>query len=126
MTDIELLEAVQLQIEHTADLHERDLVLFVDASADRGRDFRFRPVRERPEASHTTHALTPGALLSIYHRVFGPPPESFLLAIGGENFGLGEPLSRPAELHLGSSVAFARDRLTRARATEWLAHVTEK
>jgi len=122
----ELLEAYQLQIEDALALAGRRAVLFVDA-AHRG-DEAVSLVRLAPpvppvppvpcaraaRASAFTHALAPAALLDICARVLEvAPPPAWLLAIVGERFELGAPLSTTARVRLALALALARAWLDR-------------
>jgi hypothetical protein len=50
---------------------------------------------------HTSHAISPEAVLATYRRVTGEaPPAAWVLCVRGESFGLGEPLSAPAAANL--------------------------
>lgn len=96
--EIELLTDFQLQIEHAADLENRDLVLFIDASASCPAPYLLSRIQPSQDISHTTHAMSPAAVLQVYERVYRKPaPPTFLLAVRGENFELGAPLGSEAE-----------------------------
>ena len=104
--DHEFLTDFQLQPEHATDLAERDLVLFADASAAGRAPFSFSRVSPARDPSFTSHAMSPPAVLAVYRQVFGrEPPEAYLLAIRGESFELGEPMSDGAERHLEAALA---------------------
>lgn len=103
---VELLTDFQLQIEHALDLEGRKRVVFVDASTSATPPFEFTPVVAAPDTSCTTHALSPSAVLATRRHLGGEPPESFLLAIRGERFELGDPLTARAEAHLTAALAF--------------------
>ncbi|HLF96244.1 MAG TPA: hydrogenase maturation protease [Methylococcaceae bacterium] len=117
---VELLEDYQLQIEHALDMAGRKQVLFVDAGHHTPAPFVFQRVQPARSPSPSTHALTPGALLSVYEQVerHAPPP-AFVLCIRGERFELGESLTPAAERHLEQSVEFARGLLSDARPERW-------
>lgn len=103
----ELLTDFQLQIEHALDLVGRDLVIFADAAATGPEPFAFGLVPPDQVAPVTTHALAPGALLEVYRQVVRPQaPTSYLLAIRGYRFGLGEDLSGAATANLGAAATF--------------------
>ena len=122
---VEFLTDYQLQPEHATDLQGRDVVLFVDASTTCQAPFTFAPVTAAHDHTFTTHAMTPAALLAAYHDAFrSDPPRGYLLAIRGEHFVLGEPLSATAIRHLDAAVAFFIERLARTPTLEWnrLAH----
>lgn len=104
---VEFLEDYQLQVEHALDLAGRKQVLLVDASLTCAAPFEVRSVSPRRDTSYTSHALSPEALLQVFVDFEGaPPPPVTLLAIRGEVFGLGEPLSEAAQRHLAVALAW--------------------
>jgi hydrogenase maturation protease len=118
--DIELLADFQLQIEHAVDLENRALVLFVDASVPGPPPYQFTRLQPVRDTSYTSHALSPAAVLHVYQQINHiPPPPAFQLAIRGERFGLGEPLSPAAEANLAAALAFADRLLARRDVETW-------
>ncbi len=108
LAGVECLDDYQLQPEHALDLVGRVRVLFVDASARAAAPYEAGPVAAARDASFTTHAMSPQALLQVFHDVQdAPPPPCTLLAIRGESFGLGEPLSEAAASHLDAALQWA-------------------
>ena len=104
--DFELIEDFQLQIEHALDLRERRLALFIDAGERTPAPFVFTPVAPSAGLSHTSHALSPAAVLQVYTRTENSlPPPAFLLAIRAESFELGEALSESAQEFADSAFA---------------------
>jgi hydrogenase maturation protease len=98
----------QLQPEHALDLAQRELVLFADASACAGEPYTFSRLQPQRDQSFTSHALSPSAVLAVYRQLFGrEPPDAYLLAIHGEAFALGEPMSAPAQRRLEAALALA-------------------
>lgn len=98
----------QLQVEHVLDLVDKAAVLFVDAHARCEGPFRLERIAPRRDASYTTHAMTPQAVLEAFRTVFRQePPPSFLLSIRGERFGLGEPVSEVARVSLQKALEVA-------------------
>ena len=107
---VELLEDYQLQVEHVLDLVGRKRILFVDASVDAAPPFEVSGVQAAATAAAATHALSPRELLQVYRQVHGhDAPPCTLLAVRGETFGLGEPLSAAAQGHLAAALRWARD-----------------
>ena len=101
LNGVDLLTDFQLQIEHSIDLEGRECVLFVDASTSASAPFEIIRLQPEQDASYTTHAMSPQALLSVYQQVNGcAPPPAWLLSIRGYEFGLGLPLSPAANKHL--------------------------
>lgn len=108
LPDIEVLDDFQLQPEHALDLAGRTRVLLVDASRSAAAPFEVQALRPARDASFTTHALSPAALLQAFRDVHGhEPPPCTLLAIRGEGFELGAPLGAAAEGHLRAALAWA-------------------
>ncbi len=100
---IEILSDYQLQPEHALDMQGRKRVLFVDASVmpRNNKAVEFVRVQARMDQSYTTHAMTPSALLHVYHRISGTQaPQTFLLRISGCSFELGDALSAQAHRNL--------------------------
>ena len=123
--DVELIADFQLQIEHVVDLEGRALALFVDASVSCPPPYQFTRLQPIRDASYTSHALSPAAVLHVYTQVHhAPPPPAFQLAIRGERFELGEPLSAAAAAHLAAALKFTDQLLKRQDVTEWTAFAT--
>ncbi|MCU0938874.1 MAG: hydrogenase maturation protease [Burkholderiaceae bacterium] len=121
---VEVLVEFQLQVEHALDLIGRNRVLFIDASASLVQPFALAPVEARLDASFTSHALAPSAVLFNYQQLVGTPPPAWLLAIRGQSFELGEALSAPAERALDAALVEARAWLE-SRAATGAATVTD-
>jgi len=112
LPDVELLTDFQLQVEYVLDLRGRREVVFVDASLDAPAPFTFAPVVALEDASYSSHELSPGAVLHVYHKLFGEPPPAFVLALRGEAFELGEGLSEAASAHLEAALDFIAQRFS--------------
>jgi hydrogenase maturation protease len=105
---VECLDDYQLQVEHALDLSGRLRVLFVDASLNARAPFEVTALQPARDASVTTHAMSPQALLQVFRDVHGnEPPACTLLAIRGECFELGEPPGADALAHLDAALAWA-------------------
>jgi hydrogenase maturation protein HypF len=113
---LEVLTDFQLQIEHVLDIEDRDRVYFVDASVRATAPFELTRVFPRPSHSFSTHALAPEALLEVYRTTLGAPPEAWVMAIRGERFELGAPLSERASAHLEAALDRLLDELRQSRA----------
>jgi hydrogenase maturation protease len=106
---VECLTDFQLQIEHALDLIGRDRVLLVDASLDLDEAFVVSTPRAVRDASFSTHALGPEALLQVYTELQGQaPPPCTLLAIRAAAFELGEPPGEQALADLEQALAWAQ------------------
>jgi len=105
---VECLTDFQLQVEHALDLHGRQRVLFVDASLEAAAPFVAARIAPAKDASFTTHAMTPQAVLQVYRDLEDEdPPPCWLLAIRGERFELGEAPGAEARQNLEAALAWA-------------------
>ena len=97
LPEVELLTDFQLQVEFALDLAGRREVVFVDAAASGPEPYEFRPVGQDAGLSHTSHAISPEAVLAACGRVgVTAPGQAFVLGIRGYTFELGEGLSEGA------------------------------
>jgi hydrogenase maturation protease len=94
---VEVITEFQLQVENALDLEGRERVIFVDAGTGTPAPFELRRAAPAEDFLHTSHAISPEAVLATYKRVTGKePPEAWVLCVRGEVFGLGEGLSQEA------------------------------
>jgi hydrogenase maturation protease len=109
---IELLTDFQLQVEHALDLIGRREVVFIDAAASGAEPYSFCAVQPAADASATTHALSPAAVLAALLRISEePPPPAFVLAVRGYDFELGTALSETAARNLDAAMEMLVSRL---------------
>ncbi|MGB4333790.1 MAG: hydrogenase maturation protease [Chromatiaceae bacterium] len=105
----DLLTDFQPQPEHALDLVGRERVILVDADVSLPVPYRLEPIVPDRDASYTTHAMSPGALLWVYGQIgAGAPPPAWLLRIRGYHFALGAPLSAGAVANLAGAEAGIR------------------
>jgi hydrogenase maturation protease len=110
--DCDLLADFQLQVEHALDLIDRSRVIFVDAAASGPEPCALTPVIPEPTLTYSTHAMTPGGVLRVLAQIQpDPPPDTWLLAIRGYAFDLGQPLSDGALDNLDAALALLEARL---------------
>jgi hydrogenase maturation protease len=111
--EVDCLTDFQLQVEHALDLQGRQRVLFVDASIDAPAPCSLQRIEAARDASFTTHAMSPQAVLKVYADIEDDePPPCWLLAMRGERFELGEPLSESAVGNLKAALLAAVDWIT--------------
>jgi hydrogenase maturation protease len=106
---VEFLSDFQLQVEHALDLVGRHRVVFVDASVGADAPYQYARVRPDRDASFSTHAMSPAAVLDAHRAVVGEPPPAWTLAIRGDRFELGEDLTPAAAANLEAALAFFVD-----------------
>ena len=98
---VEVITEFQLQVENALDLVGRERVIFVDAGTGTPAPFELRCVTATAAFLHTSHAISPEAVLATYERLQGAPaPQAWLLCVRGEGFELGEQLTSSAAGHL--------------------------
>lgn len=91
---ISVIEDHQLQLEHVMDIVDNVPVLFIDASVAIDRDFLLEKLMPCRDASISTHAMSPVALLDLYEQTIGKSaPDAYLLHVRGDSFELGEDIS---------------------------------
>lgn len=112
LPDVELLTDFQLQVEFALDLQHRKRVIFIDASLDAAEPFTYTPVVAEEDNSYSSHALSPGAVLHAYRKLFGEAPPAYALAIRGEAFELGEGLSAAAAANLEAALDWLQSALS--------------
>jgi hydrogenase maturation protease len=103
---VEFLTDYQLQVEHSLDLAGRERVVFVDASVRAEAPYEYARVEPCRDASFSSHAMSPAAVLDTHRAVVGEPPPSWVLAIRGESFELGDELSPAAAANLDAALRF--------------------
>lgn len=102
---VECLTDFQLQVEHALDLQDRQRILFVDASCAAAPPFAVSRLAPTRDDSFSTHAISPESVMQVYVDLHDDaPPPCDLLAIRGERFELGEPLSPAAAQHLDAAL----------------------
>jgi hydrogenase maturation protein HypF len=115
---VELLTDFQLQVEHALDLVGRRRVVFVDASFEADPPYRYSRVEPCRDQGVSTHSMSPSAVLDAHRMVVGEPPPSWVLAIRGDRFELGEDLTPAAAAHLDAALTFFVDEARAFLASE--------
>lgn len=109
LPQVELLTDFQLQVEFALDLAGRREVVFIDAAASGPEPYEWRPVGSASGLGHTSHAISPEAVVAACARVGVQPPEqAHVLAIRGYGFELGEELSLQAESNFRAAMGLLR------------------
>lgn len=99
--DFVLVEEFQLQVENALDLQGMSAALFIDAGEGTAVPYSLSPAVAGEIAGHSSHALSPAAVLAVYRRVTGEaPPPADVLCVCGESFELGAPPSAEALAHV--------------------------
>lgn len=107
--DVDVDAAYQLQIEDAAKAAEYDRVVFLDASVLEIRDIHLERLAPVLDATHSTHAVSPGCVLALCRELYGKTPEAYALHIRGYAFELGADLQPAAAGNLEAAVAFLQE-----------------
>ncbi|WP_051303298.1 hydrogenase maturation protease [Psychromonas aquimarina] len=109
---IQLIEDFQLQPEHVFDINAQACLVFIDAACQGHSAYQITPVRTTQEIGYTTHALSPGALMTIYEKTQNKAaPPAFIFSVRGYCFDLGAPLSEQAEENIHLAAHFLKELL---------------
>lgn len=120
LPQVELLTDFQLQVEHALDLEGRELALFIDASIAAPPPYAFTRLQASRDASYTSHEMTPAAVLHVYRQIHQiEPPPCYLLAVRGEFFDLGTPLSEAAAQNADAAFGLLRELCREPRQGAW-------
>ncbi len=121
---VTLVEAFQFQPEHALDLAGHHLALFVDAAAAGPAPYDFTAVSPQRDASYSSHAMTPGAVLHAYEQVYdASPPHAWQLAIRGDAFELGAPVATPVLEYLAAAEGLVKRLCLHRQAEYWQAQI---
>lgn len=74
-----------------------ECVVFVDAAVGQAEAVRVVALSDSADSPALSHTLSPGGLLALARGLGGPVPRAFWVTVAGENFQMGEGLSRAAE-----------------------------
>ena len=115
---MDVFEDMQLQIEHTTDMHSEVPVLFIDASVAIDSGFALQRLAPEPDHSVTTHAVSPAALLSLYSTTMRKPaPAAYQLHVAGRSFELGESPGDDCRSSIDAAWRFLQELLERPADT---------
>lgn len=101
----------QLNIEDAANIADKDLVVFVDASEEDIADYKLTPVNDSAEVTFTTHAASPGYIVKLCRELYKQSPPAWLLHIKGYEWEFKEGLSKPALENLEKSLLYFKHQL---------------
>jgi hydrogenase maturation protease len=95
----------QLQVEDALMLAEFDAIIFVDATeTSYSEGFAFTPCFPATHYFFSSHQQSPETLLYLTEQLYQKRPKSFLLAISGYQWELGEIISDEAKMNLESAI----------------------
>ena len=122
--DAEIQTDMQLQVEHVTDLEGRERILFVDADVSCAEPYLFSTLEPEKDGSYTSHAMTPGALLHAFRKVYGSDaPPAYMLRVRGYNFELGDPMGGQATVNLAAAIELVKGLCADPGEGNWSGHL---
>lgn len=94
----------QLNIEDADAISTKDLVVFVDASTEEIENFILTPVNATTDVAFTSHAASPGYIVSLCRDIYDKIPPTYLLHIKGYKWGFKEGLTAKAKDNLAMAL----------------------
>jgi hydrogenase maturation protease len=108
----ELIYKYQLNIEDAEMISSADSVIFIDAySGELENGFSFEECLPVDSFEFTTHALSPGVIVSLCENLYDSEPVTYVLKIQGIEWELKDGLSAVAEKNLEKALAFFEQRV---------------
>lgn len=97
----------QLQVEDAHLISEFPIVVFVDASRQTlPGGYSWQTCSRADHYFYSSHLQSPETVLYLAETLYNKSPESYILAIEGENWDLGEMLSEKAAQHFKEALSF--------------------
>lgn len=104
---VELIYKYQLNIEDAEVISKTDSVIFIDAfSGELENGFSYENCMPIDSFEFTTHALSPGVIVSLCKNLYDIEPDAYVLKIQGSEWELKDGLSPLAKKNLEKSMAF--------------------
>lgn len=104
--DVQLRQ--QLHVDMIEDWAAYKKVLLIDAGRDGG-EVELKKMSDAPSTAGSSHHADPAMLLELYKKVYGSPPEVWLLSIRGSQFDVGNQLSAAAKANADKALAMAEN-----------------
>lgn len=80
----------QLNIEDAAEVADKDLVIFADASTEEIENYMLTPVNASTKVAFTTHAASPGYIVDLCKQLYNRTPATYLMHIKGYEWAFRE------------------------------------
>ena len=104
--DVQVEVNFQLNAEDALLLSKHPSVVFIDASTAIETPYAMQPLKPESNITFSTHAMSPGSILSLCAEIYQHQPEAYVLHIRGYEWDFGLPLSDQAETNLIAATQF--------------------
>jgi hydrogenase maturation protease len=98
----------QLNIEDAADMADKDLVIFADASKEDINGFLMTAIEPSNKPQFTSHSVTPSYLLNLCNVIYNKSPDVYLLHIKGYKWEFLGTMTEEAKRNLNNSYNFLK------------------
>jgi hydrogenase maturation protease len=98
----------QLNIEDAAEIADKELVIFIDASKEDINDFLITAVEPSNKIQFTSHSISPSYLLNLCNVIYNKSPDVYLLHIKGYKWEFLETMTDEARRNLDKSYNFLK------------------
>jgi hydrogenase maturation protease len=99
----------QLNIENVAEISDKDLVIFVDASKEEINDFLFTEVKPSNKAEYTSHSVSPSYIKYLCSTLYNNSPDIYLLHVKGYKWDFLEEMTDKAKNNLSRAYDFLKE-----------------
>ena len=104
---VEFIYKYQLNIEDAETISKFSTVIFIDAcSGDLEKGYSYEKCLPVDSFEFTTHALSPGVIISLCQNLYDLNPDVYLLKIQGTEWDLKEGLSKKADKNLHGAMSY--------------------
>jgi hydrogenase maturation protease len=113
ISNVEIDNNYQLNIEDSDRIAPFDIVIFADASTEEIEDYLFSKVNsDESTIEFTMHAVSPPFVLDLCGKLYGKQPETYLIHIKGYEWEFKEELSRNAIINLEKAIEFTKQKIS--------------
>lgn len=111
ISNLEITQNYQLNIEDAELISHFDKVFFADASVKTDKPFELEKIEPALEADFSTHLINPPAILGLCHSLFCNKVEAFQLHIRGLGWEFMKPLTNEARKNAELAINFIKKEL---------------
>ena len=99
----------QLNIEDADVIHDKDLVIFADATLNDIGSYKLDLLEPSPKVEFTMHAVSPAYVLNLCQSIYKRTPETYLLQIKGYEWKFLEEITSQAAENLEKAFLFLKE-----------------
>jgi hydrogenase maturation protease len=108
LSNIDVDQNYQLNIEDAEKISKYDLVIFIDASVNDIKSFTFDIIKPDLKTDFSMHSVTPSFVVGICEQIFGYHPQAYQLQIKGYKWEFMRDVSSGAKRNLLASLDYLK------------------